>query len=431
VSSRYPGTASPPLVPRDLTKWPGTATARIDFRSEGGGGPAPITLLGVVASNGNSMPTERIAFANNTTSRKSHYASPQGAITNIRCVEFNAYLNGTYQIGTTTSFMRVKRYLEYPEGVFHQVTWGGVANILHASFSNATSDVVISSVTGQPLIIPAGAKFWQRTVNITGSSVMAAVHQLPANSDALGMDWGISATDQGNSGSIPASATTDFFGAVCFIADITAVAARSFLLTGDSLLDGQGDATSVGVRGGSGWIARGLDAIYPYFKFARRGIQSNQLAAILAGASTMAFLARIEFTDLLQEAGLNDLGVGSRAVADILASQNTIHTQFANGSRRIYQTTITCRTASSNSYADAAGQTPRTDGTYPQLNTLNAGIRAKPAPVTAIIDAADFDMTARDSGIHGAPFPPVTDGTHFLSPKSEAMGAMLPAAIIP
>ena len=72
-------------------------------------------------------------------------------------------------------------------------------------------------------------------------------------------------------------------------------------------------------------------------------------------------------------------------------------------------------------------QTPKTDGTYGQVNTFNAPVRAGEAQAAGFVEAMGYDATTLTSVIHDGPFPPVLDGTHFTSAKAEAMAGLLGA----
>lgn len=382
----------------------------------GGSGAA----LGIVASRFQAA-TATSGINPLTTSRRHHYAHAAGAITDLQCVETSWYMSLSGPVaGPSRKF---KRYIEYPENVFHPVLWGGslqkdVASIM----GTAKSDVVLSSLTGLPLEIPAGALFYERTVTLDAAAVSMPVIVMPAGHTALGIpDGNVNATDLGNSGTVPASAGANTIGSTVIIGKIKAANARSFVVVGDSITYGQGDITGVGAMGGSGYPARLMERNgFGYLKIGMMGQQAADLAA--NKASVAALFAAINFSDAMFEHGVNDLRLG-RTKDQILADHQTLYTMA--GAARIGQATITPRADSSNAYADVAGQTPKTDGTMASLNDLNAAIRAKPTNVAYVIEAADAAMSARDSDVWSGPFPPTPDGTHPTSPKAAAMAAAI------
>ncbi|PDV89949.1 hypothetical protein CO652_00575 [Rhizobium sp. H4] len=397
----------------------------LSITNQSGGGGSGGETVGVLVAN-------RCQIANiqspspvtaNFTSRRHHYASSEGDIYDFHCVDSGLRLtSGVYAAGVSRT---IKRYIEYPEGVFHQVKWAG-ASTLTIVTAAVNSDTIISSVTGLPLRIPAGAKFWERTVNLNASVANFPYIQLPASAVALGIDDGNDVADKGNSGTIAPSTGQNTFGSAAFVGTIGKANARSFWVFGDSLVWGEGDETGVGEKGGNGYVARLLDRFgYPYFKVAEGGWQASQAAT--GTASIVALLDNIPFSDLMVELGVNDLRLG-RTKAQIEANYQTIYGLPAAAGvppARIWQTTITPRSDSNNGYADVAGQTPKTDGNMADLTPLNTDIRAGLANVTNVLEAADAAMSARDSNVWGGPFPPVSDGTHPLTPKAAAMADLL------
>lgn len=389
----------------------------------------------VIVSTTAQLATDYSSISNGFTSRRADYASAQGDITNIQCVDYKNYFDSSGGLHASDNH-KVKRYLEYPAGVFHQVLWGGdpVLDFSSTGGTSNTSDVIISSVTGLPLVIPALAKFWWRTVNVTGSTVTKfPVIVRPASSQALGIDDGNSASDLGNSGTISATSTTNTFGPNGVNGTVLAANAKGFLIFGNSLAFGTGVISGVGSQGSSGWIGMGLDGRHPHVKMTAPGITAQEFVGMIGSTTLQGFMSRLGFTDVICELGINDLSLGSRSPAQVMADQQSLYnwakTYNLRGNIRVGQTTITARTTSTDGWSSEANQTPKTDGTYGQVNDLNALIRGGPANVDYVIDAADFDMTVRDSVIHAGPYPCSTDGTHFDFAKAADMATKLSAVI--
>lgn len=376
--------------------------------------------IGLVA-NRTRAATVGFSIAANTTSYRHHYAHPQGEIYDIQAVETKWFFHASTHIPTAGGNRTIKKYIEYPVGVFHEVRWSGALNLSITSGSYK-SDVILSSVTGLPLRIPAGAKFWERTVNLNATVSSFPCIELPATPQALGIEDGNDTTDKGNTGTIAPSSTVRTFGAIAFVGKIAKKNARSFLVVGDSLAWGEGDITGVGARGGSGWIERMLDTLgYPYMTFAKGGQQAADLAPNTA--SPAATLALVTVSDRIFEHGVNDLRLG-RTKAQILADHQTCYGALAPAAR-CHQTTITPRSETTDAYATTANQTPKTDGNMADLTPLNTDIRAVPANVNSIIEAADAAMSARNSNIHKAPPAGTTDGTHFNTTRAALIASLL------
>lgn len=348
------------------------------------------------------------------TWRKEYWASPLGDITDI-VLHFVGWYVGA-SVAAIPSAIDIKVFLEYPVNVFTQVTFA----LLTTGTIPASTTAKLKSDPSR-LRIPAGSKFWVRIVNISAGSRQFPLIELPAVATTIGVTDGSDATDKGNSGTIAATGGVGTYGPSAISATVLAKNARSFVVVGNSLAWGQGDVSSVGSKGGSGWISRKLDAFYPSVKLCKAGILAQQIATAAFYNSYLGLISDINFTDVISEAGLNDL-TGNRTQAQIEGNWQTIYGLFAG--KRIFQTTLTARTTSTDTYATTTFQTPKTDGNMAALNSLNAGVRAIAANVSGCIDAADFDMSARDSDIHAGPFPPVLDGTHFTSAKAAAMAAL-------
>jgi hypothetical protein len=256
------------------------------------------------------------------------------------------------------------------------------------------------------------------------TSATVPIIEMPTDHTTLGLDDGNVSGDFGNTGTIAAGSNPNSIGCQCILGTVNATNARSFVIIGDSLAFGSLDDTGVGVMGGSGWIARLLDDLgYPYTKWAVGGMQATDAVtnAATLNADVNVFGA---FTDLICEYGLNDLRL-ARTEAQLLADYQTLYGQTHIAGKRIYQTTLTPRSTSTDSWATTANQTPQTDGNMAALNAVNADIRGGLANVTGVIEAADAAMSARDSDIHKAPPIGTEDGTHFNSTRAALVATLV------
>jgi hypothetical protein len=397
---------------------------------------AALVGAGIIASGGGVARTAGIAgsrfmlatgsqaYSAPYTSRRVHFAPTAGKITNLKCVEIDWFIQvtGGPAAGSARS---LKKFIEYPNGIFHPVLWSGAAQLdLSGTITKAVSDVVISSVTGLPLEIAAGDAYYERTVNLTSISAMPTM-VLPAAANVLGASDGNTASDAGNTGTISPTTGTRTFGSVVIVCDILAANARSAVITGDSLIFGQGDVTNVGANQSSGWWERLMSAAgIPTLKLAMPGISTT---GIISCATAIAdLLSVVPYTEGWNETGVNDLTGGS-APATILANYQTIYNLF--DTKPITQVTLNTRTTSaSGNFDSVADQTPvSTNNFSTNLLTMNAAIRAGLAKVTRVVEQADAEMSARDSNIHGGPFPPVLDGTHYTSAKAADIASKLVA----
>lgn len=383
------------------------------------GGPAAIVpTAGNLVANRGKIPTTQVALTAPYTCRKAYWAHGAGDISALQLVFVNRYLSA---VGTSTAggAFTLKFYIEYPAGTFTPVLWSGANSVAVAAGARIKSDTVAG------LTIPAGSKFWVRTVLSVGTSVSMPMMELNAGSQTLGLDDGNVAADQGNSGTISATTGINTFGPCAIIGTVNATAARSFLIVGDSLAWGQGDDSSVGAQDSSGFLQRMLGRLgYPCMTWAKGGQQAADVAPISATLNADTASTLMSFTDVILQHGVNDLRLG-RTVSQIEADLQTIAATASITGKRIWKTTITPRSDSTDAWATLANQTAKTDGTMASINTLNADIRAGLANMANIIEAADAAMSARDSGIHKAPPAGTIDGTHFNSTRAALIAAAL------
>jgi lysophospholipase L1-like esterase len=381
-------------------------------------GNAIIPTVGGLVANRGKIPTAATTLTAPYTCRKAYWAHGAGDISNLQLVFVNRYLSavGTSSAGGAFS---LKMFIEYPANTFTAVLFSGSGTVAVTAGARIRSDVVAG------LTIPAGSKFWVRTVLSVGSAISMPVMELNAGSNVLGLDDGNVAADQGNSGTISATTGINTFGPCAIIGTVNATAARSFLIVGDSLAWGQGDDSGVGAQDSSGFLQRMLGRLgYPCMTWAKGGQQAADVAPITATLNADTASTLMSFTDVILQHGVNDLRL-SRTRAQIEADLATIAATASITGKRIWKTTITPRSTSTDSWATTANQTAQVDGNMADLNPLNADIRAGLANMTNVIEAADAAMSARDSGIHKAPPAGTTDGTHFNSTRAALIASLL------
>lgn len=379
-----------------------------------------VTSFGL-AANRTSVGVSTSSITANTTCRIEHFSHPDGALSSIQTVDLGWHLQQN-QSPQNSGAYTIKRYIEYPANTFTQITWSSAASVTVSAGGLTKSDII-------PISIPAGTKFWERTVNLNSTAASYPTISLPADAATIGVDDGcVASTDLGNSGTIAAGGTTGFIGAASIMGSVGVSNARSFAIVGDSIAFGVGDVSSSGRVGGSGYVARTLDAHgYPYTRLAVAAWTAQNLAANTTLPA--AFYAAISFTDVIQELGVNDLQANSRTVAQVLADHQTIYGLFSG--KNIFQTTITTETSSTDSWATTANQTfpPASPGTLSLLNSLNTSIRAVPANVHAILDAANAQMSATNSDIWATPPAPTTDGVHPNSGSAAAIATAIAGSL--
>jgi hypothetical protein len=380
-----------------------------------------MAVSNTLAANRGAVPSTVFNLTGTFTGRRHHYAHPAGDISDLKTVDV-AYFFSPGAL-TNTSVLKIKRYIEYPAGVFYQVTWGGATSITIQPGDQVVSDPVAG------LTIPKGAKFWERTVSLQTTQFFPMI-LTPAASTALGIDDGLGGGDLGNGGVVAPATGNATFGSVAIFGTVNALpgAVKGFALLGDFLTFGSGDDSGVGAKGGSGWLARLLDKPgYPYLNTAI-GTQSAQQFMFQLG-KVNSLLGLFGFTDVVVSFGSEDLRTGG-ATSDILNLFNNIFTQPNIAGKYIWHTTIGPYTTSTDSWATVANQTARTDGTLSQLTSLNALIRAKRPGVSDVLDLADAAMSARDSLKHVAPPAGTTSGRAFNSTRADYVATRLLGKLI-
>jgi hypothetical protein len=374
--------------------------------SVGGGGPAPQTTE-MIAANRTIWPTQLVSVATNQGYATEHWASPEGALSNIVLTFVGWHINSTFTI-TDASTSSIKCFIEYPAGSFTPVLFGGSATGSIPAAGLLNNDPV-TPITGP---VPAGTRFWVHPIRVSGSAGNMALSELPANASAL---VGITDTAYTYSGSGDppargaANASNVHLRPAAITGTIAAANASGFVITGDSIAFGQGNISAVGAKGGSGFIAQGLDKRYSYTKWAKGGMTGVQLAALAANARIIALRDACKCTDVISEWGGGDLRDGW-TVPQITTGYQTVYSLFPG--KRIGQTTVIPRTDSSDGWATVANQTAKTDGNWADEIPLNTAIRAIPTGATYYIETSDAASSAHDSRKHAAPPVPNTDGVH-------------------
>jgi hypothetical protein len=379
------------------------------------------TSVGIAANQG-ELPIASLNATNNLCSMREHYASPEGDITDLVFTDVGWFLNGIGLTDLTASPTFIK-FVEYPQGVFYPVLYGGSAAAVLPAGGQISNDPLSS------VVIAAGARFWEHTINTSGITNVFGNITSPAFHTSIGISSS-AYTYAGTPQHPAANGSPNSFGASCITGTIKKAKARGFCIVGDSIAYGQGDQQSAGVKGASGFIARGLDSRYPWTKITRGGMTAVQMAALSANARMVNFIAATKASHMINQFGGGDLRDGTQYTA-VLTAYQTIYGMFAGKKR--YQATITPRTASTDSWATVANQTALTDGTWVQEPTLNDVIRAGLANVDGYIETSDVSSTARNSRIWNAPPAWTVDGVHPLSYGAGqlATGAILPYSFAP
>ena len=332
----------------------------------------------------------------------------------------------------------VRCALEYPEGTFYPLTFGGLRDVTVQPGQIVKSDML-------PLDLPAGASFFLRTfvsvltggtgytsaptVSFAGGGGTGAAATATLTGSVVtgltfaagGLKWptsfvpnfssdggvsGTTQTDMTTSGTVPNNFA--FFYSPLTILGRLAVPAPSVLIIGDSIAAGQGDTGN-----STGFIVGGLGGpLGTYVTFTAAGIPYMNLAQPGETAASFAgYAARPMRSYLFQfaryavcEYGANDL-LFATTLAALQANSLIFWKSLALRGVSCYQTTLTPRVTSSDNFATLAGQTPINSACGPGVcvrTLFNDWVRAG-APLVAGVAVAAGTAGALVAGQPGHP----------------------------
>lgn len=351
--------------------------------------------VGAVATR-NIVPNGRAAASKQLMSRRWHKASVDISALKIIVPNWNVTTSASgVELGVGASATTTAS-IEYPAGVFTQLTFSGSATGTIANGSSLTSDYANVS-------IPSGATFYTRiyytsTAGIVFSTtgVVGKLLQDTARGDAF--NYGASGiVDQTMGGTITGPDTPHVTFSPLAIIGVTNE--PSVCVIGDSIGFGYDDTPDA--SGDMGMVAR---AIGPTFAYLNMSVSSDR-ANWWVSNHTQRLALTSYCSHIINELGFNDLFGAGRTVAQVQGDLETIWGLF---SKPVYQTTVTPRTTSTDGWTTTTNQT--TTAGESNRTTLNDWIRAGQPDVTAYFETADVMETARNSGIWKAGY--TNDGSH-------------------
>lgn len=337
-------------------------------------------------------------------SRSPHYA--RTAITSLQIMVANWFVNpaSTHAEIGTGSDATVTASIEYPANTFTQVLFGGVASGTVPDVSQLLSDAV--AVT-----IPKDALFWVRIYWVSTTGTLSVPHDLSGTGlPGAGLEVGVSGiTDKTMSGTVTA-ADNEFPP----VAIIGTTSQPSVVIVGDSIGLGDSFKETIGDASGDfGVVARSIGPSYAYASLCQNGDQGEDFVASHTNRAAIFAYA----SHLICEYGSNDLYTVGASAATVLATQQTIwgYMTALGAEKKAYQTTITPRTTSTDSWATTGNQTLVSGTVEARRTSLNNTLRGIPTGLTDCFDVADAIETSRDSGIWrvtGAANGYTADGIH-------------------
>jgi lysophospholipase L1-like esterase len=375
-------------------------------------------LKGIACVTGAYPVAQTTSTATVGTARVPYYMN--FAATDIRLVYSNWFTNGSYVDTDNTANLVINASIEL-SGTIYRITFAGQTTATVGPGGFIQSDPI-------PFDLAFGTLFYVRTFT-SGS----AWHANRIASYAGGGGWTVTSdlTAPGSGAIADNTSYTVLLGpSVITGVPLGATSVPSVFAIGDSIALGYGDGvtaldgkntvnTKLGV---GGFIPRALDGHYGLIN---AGVSSDTVANFLA---TTTHFRRMTFaastTSAICEYGRNDISSGT-ALATIQANLLSAWTMLSNRALRVFQTTITPKTSSTDGWLTSGSQTPTPSAYESNRTTLNDWIRAG-APIvsgTAVavgtggavlagqaghplygyFETADTVETARNSGLWKPP----------------------------
>lgn len=292
--------------------------------------------------------------------------------------------------------------IEYPEGVYTRVTFGGANSV---TIPSGAAAVISDAVTS--LSIPKGAAFWVNTFQNAGAGNTIPVHdsisQFTAMGDRTSLGTG-TVTDQTMTTWAQGGAEYRGYGPLAIIG-MTSL--PSIVLAGDSLV--VGNNSGINTNPFTGLLAPALGPLFGMTNLARG---SERLTNFVAGSMARRSQLFQYASHVALEYGINDLYSGGKTGVQVDTLRQQAKAAYP-AVKAWLETTITPKIpTSSDSWATLSGQT--VDAQLAERTIANNLIRARASVYFEIADATE---SARASGKHKAsPMTPgaiVADGTHF------------------
>lgn len=292
-----------------------------------------LTYLGQVATACHYPTSNAGANAACWNTRTAHYMREN--VTSVQIAFANFY--GETEDGPGAA-MTVEAAIEYPVGTFTRVLFGGVNQQTIADGAmGALSDAC--SVT-----MPRGALFYVRAfLNCaSGVSYLAAPPNLPTGA--------VYSTAGGQTSAVMGGVVGAGSVAVPPALIVAQTSRPSVFVFGDSIGAGAGDLAD-DLSLDSGIILR---AIGPNFAYSSSALSGTTLAQLVS-ASTKRRSALGYFSHIINQRGINDVG-GSSAATVIATLQSFLALPNVAG-KKVFQTTLTPSSTSTDSWATTANQT--------------------------------------------------------------------------
>lgn len=330
----------------------------------------------------------------------------------------------------------VKASIDYPTGVLFPVTFNGQTTV-----TIQPGATVISDPVGIDLV--KGTNFWTRTyVSVTSGQSFPRGAYATHSGNGEGHNYSSAGgADVTTSGAVPAGGFNEYVYSPAAILGLPIDGGKAVIAAvGDSIVAGTGDDQT-------GWVTRLLGNNYSLQKVA---YPSESMVQWVTNNKVNCYrraglLARVGITHVIAEHIVNDLGASGIAT---LQTNAYAYWKYLSRIGKVYATTCTPITTSTDAWATVANQTVDTALKEPRRLAFNAWLRdgapmnssgvaqavgasgagviraGQPGhPLAGYIEVADAVESARDSGKWKASY--TTDGTHPNTTGATAIAAAI------
>lgn len=280
----------------------------------------------------------------------------------------------------------IEASLEYPAGTFTRITFNnGSDSVLIKKGFGITSDLIKA-------YIPTDAVFWIRTkVTVTAGQVWLKAFTT-SNGNGIGGEGSEQGVDKVMSGTI-ANGTTNSYAAAAVLG-VSSTTKGSIICYGDSISAGTGDSgtSSTGLNLSGGLYGRAFGKNYPMLNLNIPGLQAMSYAKATNTAAKWydEILSSCQYS--ISNLGINDCGSTSTQAQIQAYLLDIWYVQKSRGVK-VYQTTITPRTTSTDGWTTTANQT---------INNGNSSNTKRVAINNWLRDGAPLDYTTQVAAATGA-----------------------------
>jgi hypothetical protein len=302
----------------------------------------------------------------------------------------NYYVNSTVSGVETTpggNITTAHIVVEYPRGTFVDLTWNGATNGVVTALTNGCTDLTSLGFT-----IPAYAKFrinyfldWSGGAGkAVYSSWSNACDRGNGDEFAIGTAVGDNSKNDTVLGTSPANCW--FPGAVIAYSDRAV-----WWLIPDSIGAGVNDMMS-DPSGGRGILGRAAAYLSPQLNFGVPGDRAQWYATGSNAALRNQLAATAGATSALLELGVNDFYAGSRTADNVITDRAAVRTLATTAipGIKVYDTTITPETTSTDGWNTTVNQTPvnvAANNYRMQFNDFMRGLVGYGQPTTCTLNA--------------------------------------------